>query len=132
MVKRRGRAKTISSTFGGGRAKRRKLSTDPFISFLADPRVDNHSRASLLKITPERSINSLANAAYNFKFNKRLRLTPKRAKQFKAHEDIFRILTNPKTNFRTKRKKLQTGGVLPFLPVLLGAALGTITAGLFK
>ena len=90
------------------------------------------TRAEAIRTAPDDVIKAICNAAYNTQYNRRVRVKPKDQKILKEHLREISILTSKRPSLKKKRQLLQTGGVLPFIPVLLGSALATLGAHLFS
>ena len=89
-------------------------------------------RPEVLRIAPPSVIKSICNAASNAAFNPKTHLSPAQRKLLARHRRQIQVLTSRAASLKKKRETLQKGGVLPFLPVLLGTALATLGAHIFS
>ena len=89
------------------------------------------ARIEVIRTAPHSVIKSICNAAVNAAYNPRVRLSPAQRKVLGRYRQQIGVLTSRAYNLRKKRHTLQTGGVLPFLPVLIGSALATLGAHIF-
>jgi hypothetical protein len=91
-----------------------------------------HTCRAVLKASPNSVVKAIANAAYNIERGD-VCLTPAQQDFFRTHRKSIAALTSRKIPIERKRKLLlhsQTGG-LPFLPILIGTALGALGGKLF-
>ena len=89
-------------------------------------------RPEAIRSAPPSVIRSISNAACNVAYNPKTRLSPAQRKLLARHRREIEVLTSEAASVKKKRETLQKGGVLPFLPVLLGSALATLGAHIFS
>ena len=111
------------------RKKADKTANRVYLDFLRYGRPT--ARPEVIRTAPHSVIKSICNAACNAAYNPRVRLSPAQRKFLGRYRKQIGVLTSRAYNLRKKRHTLQTGGVLPFLPVLLGSALATLGAHIF-
>ena len=89
------------------------------------------SRAGVLRGAPPCVIRTICNAANNAAKNPKIRLSTAQRKVLARYRRQISVLI-ARASLKKKRAALQTGGALPFLPVLLGSALAALGAHLFS
>ena len=112
-------------------AASKKEINEAYLKFLKCVK-NEETRGEVIRTAPDSVIKSICNVAYNTQRNHRVKIKPKQLKVLKKHLNEINYLTSRKPSIKSKRKPLQTGGLLPFLPVLLGSALATLGAHLFS
>jgi hypothetical protein len=77
-------------------------------------------------------IRTICNAAYNVQQGSGVHLTPSQKTLFRAHRDTILDLSSKNVGIKAKREMIasQTGG-FPFIPILIGSALGALGSRLF-
>ena len=88
-------------------------------------------RPEAIRSAPPSVIRSISNAACHVAYNPKTRLSPAQRKLLSRLRRQIEVLTSSAASVK-KRDTLQRGGVLPFLPVLLGSALPTLGAYIFS
>ena len=101
--------------------------TVKYLSVCKSPRAYN----AVLRAAPDSVIKSIANAAYNVERGP-LSLSAKQKALFRAHRKAIAAITSPAVGIKRKRQFIgsQTGG-FPFIPLLIGSALGAFGSRLF-
>ena len=87
--------------------------------------------SAALRGAPDEVVRTIANAAYNVERGD-LQLSPAEKKLFAQHRKAIATITSPKVSLARKRKEItsQKGG-FPFIPLIIGSALGALGSFLF-
>ena len=101
------------------------------VKFLQHP-LNPAAARQVIRSAPEGVIKKICDIALNAKSNPAVKLTPAQRKTLAQHRRQIGVLTDLHKSVKKKRQLLQSGGVLPFLPVLLGSAIATLGAHLFS
>ena len=88
-------------------------------------------RSETIHDAPVEVIKSICNAAYNSAYNPSAKLSPSTRSILHANKRKIGVLIAKNKSLAAKRRLLQSGGALPFLPVLIGSAIATLGAHLF-
>jgi hypothetical protein len=123
-----------SAATGGGRhskvnCNRHGAAVKRIVKYLAvctDPR----AYRAVLRAAPDSVIRSIADAAYNVEQGD-VQLSPSQKAFFRKHQDIVATLSSPHIGIRRKRRTIIQKGGLPFLPIMIGTALGALGSRLF-
>jgi hypothetical protein len=101
--------------------------TVKYLSVCKSPR----AYSAAVHAAPDGVIQAIANAAYNIERGP-IYLSPSQKALFRTHRQAIATLTSPRTSVKRKRKvaESQKGG-FPFLPILIGSALGALGSRLF-
>ena len=115
-------------------APRNKHNTAPFanrtVKYLT---VCNSPQAyrAVLRGAPDGVIKAIANAAYDVERGP-IYLSPQQKALFRTHRRAIATLTSPKASIKSKRRVIQSQkGGFPFLPIMIGSALGALGSRLF-
>jgi hypothetical protein len=85
----------------------------------------------VIKAAPDSVIKSICNAAVNVERGD-IGLTREQRRLFRAHRKRIAKLTSRDTSIGSKRKVIQSQhGGFPFIPILIGTALGALGGKLF-
>jgi hypothetical protein len=98
-----------------------------YLSVCSSPTAYHH----VLKDAPDEVVKAICNAALNVEQGD-IRLTPEQIRLFSTHRAKIAKLTSHDHNLGTKRQIIssQKGG-FPFIPILIGTALGALGGKLF-
>jgi hypothetical protein len=101
--------------------------TVKYLSVCSNPRAYN----SVLKGAPDEVIKAICNAALNIEQGD-IRLSPAQRQLFSAHRGKISKLTSRGGDLKGKRNLIQSQkGGFPFIPVLIGTAVGALGGKLF-
>jgi hypothetical protein len=90
-----------------------------------------HLFDAVVHTAPDDVIAAISNAALNVEQGD-VELTEPQKNLFRAHRPVFRELTSPTVSIKRKRKVVESQkGGFPFLPILIGSALGALGSRLF-
>ena len=101
--------------------------TVKYLSVCTDPR----AYSAVLQSAPDKVIKIISDAAYNVERGP-MYLTPAQKALFRTHRKSIATLSSRRVGIKSKRKTMasQRGG-FPFLPILIGSALGALGSRLF-
>ena len=101
--------------------------TVKYLSVCSNPRAYN----SVLRGAPDEVIKAICNAALNIEQGD-IRLSPAQRQLFSAHRKKIAKITSRVTDIKSKRNIIQSQkGGFPFIPILIGTALGALGGKLF-
>ena len=86
---------------------------------------DQQTVKSVLKRAPDGVIRAIANAALNARSGD-VQIPPQFKALFRHHNHDFDLLTNRRVSLKTKRQRIQRGGVLPIIAPFIATVLGSI------
>ena len=90
------------------------------------------ARREVIRSSPDSVIKSICDISLNTQSNPAVKLTPNQRKVLAKYRRQVSLLTDQHKAIKRKRQLLQSGGALPFLPVLLGSAIAALGAHLFS
>ena len=101
--------------------------TVKYLSVCSNPR----AYSSVLKGAPDEVIKAICNAALNIEQGD-VHLSPAQRQLFSAHRKKIARITSRAGDLRSKRNVIQSQkGGFPFIPILIGTALGALGGKLF-
>jgi hypothetical protein len=121
-----GAGRQLRVNIRGSRSAATVKRTIKYLVVCTDPRACR----TVIRAAPDSVIRAISDAAYNVEQGD-IELSPAQKAFFRKHQHIVATLTCPQIGIQRKRRIIMQKGGFPFLPILIGSALGALGSRLF-